>query len=135
MEKRSKIQAILANKCPHCREGDLFEYPAFHSKFTATYKKCPNCGITFEIEPAFFQGAMYIGYGFSVALFVLCGIISYFTFHDPEPWVYMAVIIPITVILMPLNFRYSRTIYLYLFSGIEYQDDIKPTQQKVEEIF
>lgn len=80
---------------------------------------CPSCGVRLEPEPGFYQGAMYVGYAFTVAMLVIIGIILYFL-GDPSEWVYIGVIIGIMILLAPLNYRYSRIVYLYLFGGIEY---------------
>jgi hypothetical protein len=76
-----------------------------------------------EPEPGFYQGAMYVGYAFTVAVLVIMGIILYFL-GDPSEWVYIGVIIGIMVVLAPLNYRYSRIIYLFLFGGIKYNPSL-----------
>ena len=80
---------------------------------------CPTCGVRLEPEPGFYQGAMYVGYAFTVAMLVIVGIILY-VLGDPSEWVYIGVIIGIMVLLAPLNYRYSRIVYLYFFGGIKY---------------
>jgi hypothetical protein len=39
---------------------------------------------------------------------------------DPSEWVYIGTVIGIMILLAPLNYRYSRILYLHLFGGIKY---------------
>ena len=82
-------------------------------------KACPHCGVRLEPEPGFYQGAMYVGYAFTIAFLVLISGILY-VLGNPSEWVYIAVTIGVMVVLAPLNYRYSRILYLYLFGGIKY---------------
>lgn len=66
---------------------------------------------------------MYISYAFSVALFVVVGFSTYFAFNDPEPWVYMAVIVPLVLVLAPINLRYSKSLFIHLFGDFKYEPE------------
>jgi uncharacterized protein (DUF983 family) len=117
---RSSLDALLHGKCPRCREGDIFTYPASRiSKFNVMNPMCPHCGVRLEPEPGFYQGAMYVGYGFTVAVLAIIGVFLSLTW-DPSEWIYIGIIIGVMLLLAPLNYRYSRIIYLYLFGGIKY---------------
>ena len=83
-------------------------------------ERCSVCEVRLEPEPGFYQGAMYVSYAFSVAGLVIIGLLLYFTIN-PSQWVYIGTIIGTMTILAPLNFRYSRILYLYLFGGIHYK--------------
>ena len=89
------------------------------SKFNKMNEVCPHCGVRLEPEPGFYQRAMYVGYAFTVAVIVAVGLILYFL-GDPSEWVYVGVVIGIMILLVPINYRYSRIIYLYAFGGIKY---------------
>jgi uncharacterized protein (DUF983 family) len=120
MQEKTSLEALLKAKCPRCREGDLFRYPAMNlGKFNIMNEVCPCCGVRLEPEPGFYQGAMYVGYGFTVAVIAIFGVIL-FLLGNPSEWVYIGVIIAIMVLLVPLNYRYSRIVYLYLFGGLKY---------------
>jgi hypothetical protein len=80
---------------------------------------CPHCGLRLEPEPGFYQGAMYVSYGFTVAFIVVIGIILYLL-GDPSEWVYIGTVIGVMVLLIPLNYRYSRIVYLHFIGGIKY---------------
>lgn len=121
MQAKNYPTALLQGKCPRCREGNIFTFPISRiSKFNVMNKACPHCGVRLEPEPGFYQGAMYVGYAFTIAFLVLISGILY-VLGNPSEWVYIAVTIGVMVVLAPLNYRYSRILYLYLFGGIKYK--------------
>jgi len=98
----------------------MFKFPATRIlKFAIMNEKCPHCDVQLEPEPGFYQGAMYVGYGITVAMITIIGLILYFL-GDPSEWVYIGVVMAFMVLIAPLNYRYSRIIYLYLFGGIKF---------------
>lgn len=110
----------MHGKCPRCRQGDMFVYPV--SRVTRFYKmhdQCPVCGISLTPEPGFYQGAMYVGYAFTIAILVVTSIILYML-GDPSHWVYVITYVSLMLLLAPMNYRWSRVIYLYLFGGIKF---------------
>lgn len=117
----SSTLALLALRCPRCHEGKLFSHSALNlTKFTEMPAECPVCGQTYEPEPGFYFGAMYISFGFAVGTFAVVGILLYYLFGDPATWVYVVVVAAITLVSTPLVFRYSRALMLYLFGGTRY---------------
>lgn len=123
MKNVSKLQAILGAKCPRCRQGNIFEYSNWNlTRFTATHEYCPVCKLRYEIEPGFFIGAMYISYAMSVALAFASGVAVYVLGDDPDLWVYLVIVTGLVVVCLPLMFRYSRVLFLYMFSGIKYDE-------------
>lgn len=118
---RSSFLAMLALRCPRCHQGPLFSYPAYRlTKFSAMPESCPVCGQGYEPEPGFYWGAMFVSYGFSVAIFAISGVGLYYLAGDPPVWVYVTTVAVLTVLTMPLVFRYSRALMLYLFGFIRY---------------
>lgn len=96
----------------------MFAYPATNlAKFNIMNQECPHCHVRLEPEPGFYQGAMYVSYGFTVAVLVIISIILYLL-GDFGEWTYIAIIIGVMIVLVPWNYRYSRVIYLYLFGGL-----------------
>jgi len=81
------------------------------------HEECPHCHVRLEPEPGFYQGAMYVSYAFTVAFLVIISVILY-SLGDFSEWTYIGIIIGVMVLLAPLNYRYSRIIYLYLFGGL-----------------
>ena len=121
MAGKSLAGALLSGKCPRCREGDIFAHPATSlARFNRMNEICPHCGVRLEPEPGFYQGAMYVGYGFTVAVMVAVGLLLYYFAGDPSEWVYIGTVIGVMILLVPLNYRFSRIVYLYAFGGIKY---------------
>lgn len=99
----------------------MFSHGAFNlGKFNRMNERCPNCDVRLEPEPGFYQGAMYVSYAFTVAFIVIIGILLYYLANDPNEWVYIGTVIGVMVLLAPLNYRYSRVIYLYAFGGLKF---------------
>lgn len=120
-ENIGKLPAIVKAKCPRCRQGDMFEYTAYHlSKFHKMHEKCPCCGLKFELEPGFFVGAMYVNYAFTIALIAAVSIaLHVFDLYSLRNFI---ISILVTVfLLIPLLFRYSRVLFLHIFGAVDYQ--------------
>ena len=116
----SSSLALLALRCPRCHRGPLFKQPAASLHFMDMYDACVVCEQTYEPEPGFYYGAMYLSFGFALAIFVVCGVSVYYLAGDPATWVYVTVVAVLTLLLTPLIFRYSRAIMLYLFGGTRF---------------
>ena len=116
--------AIRDEKCPRCHKGDLFITSAFKlNGFYKMHRQCLVCEQTFEPEPGFYFGAMFISYGILVIMSIMTWLILFFAFH-PAFAVYVVVIIILNVLLLPFIFRFSRTLYLYGFGGISFDKNI-----------
>jgi len=117
-------KALLQGKCPRCHTGEIFKYPVIGHlwKFNQMNSTCPHCDVHLEPEPGFYQGAMYVGYGFTMLCIILVSAILYSVGYYSE-WVYIGVVVGLLVAFIPLNYRYSRIIYLYLFGGIKFDSD------------
>lgn len=50
------------NKCPRCREGDIFVKPLNLKAPLDMPKNCKVCGQPTEPEPGFYYGAMFLSY-------------------------------------------------------------------------
>ncbi|MHC2992089.1 hypothetical protein OB13_10995 [Pontibacter sp. HJ8] len=121
MSKPSRLQAVLACKCPRCRQGEVFTHPAYHlAKFDDMHEQCPVCGMYYEVEVGFFWGAMYISYGFSVGIVLAVGVLLYYLAHDPPIWVYLTTVATIVFLFTPQLFRYARIMLLHYFSGVNF---------------
>lgn len=92
--------------------------------FTKVDEHCSHCGVRFEREPRFFDGAMYISYALSVGLFLVSAFIIYTLFHPVSENVYLIAIVSEVFLLYPFMFRYSRIIYLYVFGGLKFKPEL-----------
>lgn len=110
----------MEQRCPRCRDGKLFETPAYGSiKFYKMKPQCEVCEQVFDPEPGFYFGAMYISYALLVAISVTCWVFLYVLFK-PAFIYYVVMILSANLLLLPLIFRFSRTLFLYGFGGIKY---------------
>jgi uncharacterized protein (DUF983 family) len=113
---RSKLTAILNQKCPRCYSGDLFlnNNPYRLKTLTAMHKRCTSCGLLTEPEPGFYFGAMYCSYGFGVIVFAINFSIIELYLHLPSA--YFIIFNTLSLLMLwPLIFRYARVLYLYIF--------------------
>jgi uncharacterized protein (DUF983 family) len=125
MAARGYLEALLKGKCPKCRQGDIFTYPLSRvGKFNVMNEKCPSCGIRLEPEPGFFQGAMFVSYALAVGLIISVWIILYYFFNNPSDWTYITVCTVLILLFVPLNYRYSRILFLYFFGGPRYKHQV-----------
>ena len=114
--KGSKIYSIFAMKCPSCHEGDFFKKKgAYNLKHLfEMYERCPKCNQTYEPEPNFYYGAMYVSYAFTVAIFVAVLVICQ-VFLGMTLWPTIWVLITVLVLGGPYLFRLARITWLNFF--------------------
>jgi uncharacterized protein (DUF983 family) len=96
----------------------MFKTSSFNVHFMEMNKKCPHCQVMLEPEPGFYQGAMYVGYAFSVAIVVAVSLLVKIVDIN-SPWISIGIVSVITLLLVPFNFRYSRVLFLYMFGGLQ----------------
>jgi hypothetical protein len=70
------------------------------------------------LEPSFFYGAMYVGYGITVATCVITFLISKLIFNATLLESF-AVILIASLLLMPLNLRVSRILWINMFIAFD----------------
>lgn len=85
-------------------------------------QSCDKCEATFEPEPGFYFGALYVSYAFTITIFGAVSALLYYTISPPD-WVYIAAVIATAVLLIPFSFRYSRILFLYWFGGLQTKDE------------
>ena len=114
--KGSKLYGIVRMKCPRCHEGDLFTNPNPYNlaHFSDMPRRCPVCNQSYEPEPNFFYGAMYVSYGYAVALFVATYIVAN-SWLGLGLWQTVGALGVASLVLGPFLFRLSRSTYFHLF--------------------
>ncbi len=122
----SKGLAIFKAKCPQCQSGKMFKKSALKlNGFTEMFDTCSVCGLTFEVEPGFFWGAMYVSYGITTGMMLIVGALVFIlSKHNAGFWGY---IIPIFLAMfssIPFTYRYSRVLMLYYFSPVSFNKDL-----------
>lgn len=114
--KGTKAYSIFNFKCPKCHEADLYEHKhAYNFKdFSKMPDECPVCRQSFQVEPGFYYGAMYISYAFGVAISLPLFIIQYALFH----FTFLQSVGGIVLVLLlatPYLFRLARSLWINLF--------------------
>lgn len=128
---KSYLVSVLTNKCPRCREGDLFvskKAYAFKGNLEMN-EKCPVCNQPTEIEVGFYYGTGYVSYGLTVALsvatFVAWKVLIGLSFDidDNRIFYWLGSNIVVLIVLQPLIMRLSRCLWLGWF--VSYEPDWK----------
>lgn len=101
----SMILAAIRQRCPRCRKG-----PVFHG-LMSMYDDCPVCGLVYRREYGYFYGAMYASYFFGLVTTAYWIPMLMMGVH--WGWV-IGLPIAQLVIQIPVTFRYSRVIWLYI---------------------
>jgi uncharacterized protein (DUF983 family) len=111
------LNRIWLGKCPRCHKGDIFKYPLNKiSHFATMHSECPVCNASFNPEPGFYFGALFVSYAFTVAIMVAVWLVLY-VLVNPADWIYGVALVAGAVLFSPLSFRLSRVLWLYWFGG------------------
>ena len=118
MQKGSRLYSVLKNKCPRCQEGKFFVTGnAYDLKnFTKMNGRCTVCDESFEPEPGYYFGAMFVSYAINVAIMVAVWVGGELLSNDEvNIWLLVLMSIVVGLVLTPVNFRWSRLIWINLF--------------------
>lgn len=107
------FSSIYHYKCPRCRKGDLFVAP-FNPKDPLNMNdKCSHCKQSFEPEPGYYFGAMFISYGWTVwtimAIVGFCMLVLDWTVEGS-----FALVIFVSAISYFFIARVSRSMYIHM---------------------
>lgn len=113
----SKLYSIIKCKCPKCHKGNMFpEGTLYHPvKFSKMYPSCEVCGQSFEPEPGFYFGSMFVSYGINTALFVAFWIGTSMLAGDMSIFSIIGLLFAVVILLLPITFRVSRSIWINFF--------------------
>ncbi|MDW5290198.1 DUF983 domain-containing protein [Formosa sp. PL04] len=112
----SKVIDALNCKCPNCKKGNIFKNGGniLVLKFPKMNDRCPECDYKFERETGFFFGAMFVSYALAVAQ-MITSLVVFWYFIDLSPLSVFSIICVIAVLLSTINFKLSRSIWIYMF--------------------
>lgn len=131
MPQRSIWYSLFYQKCPRCREGDLWRsslLPRF--RVYDMYETCPSCKVYYESEPQVWYGAMIVAYIVSSFFLLLTAYIAFGILDLPSAQGY-ALILFVAVLGFMLNARLSRTLWIHYM--IAYQPDILAQQAAIRQ--
>ncbi len=111
------LNSILKSECPRCREDKMFSDGTLYNlkKFGQMKKKCSNCNQSFEPEPGYYFGAMFISYGINTAYFIAIWV-SFTLLFDEVILLNLILTLAVVIVgLLPLTFRWSRALWISIF--------------------
>lgn len=108
------VNGIIKGTCPNCGTGKIFEEKGsvLLFKVPKMHENCTNCGYTFEKEPGYFLGAMYVSYGLTVLEMLTLFFIAY---SSVSLGVFFILIFVLMALLSFFNFRVARIIWIHVF--------------------
>jgi uncharacterized protein (DUF983 family) len=120
LKKGSKLNSILTGTCPRCQEESMYidKNPYNIKNMYKMHENCSHCGLHYQLEPSFFYGSMYVNYGLTVMVGVATFIISKFLLGLELTQSFIAIIVAL-IVLMPINSRLARNIYINMFVSFE----------------
>jgi uncharacterized protein (DUF983 family) len=113
----SRFTAIRRGSSPRCGDGAIFA-----GRFQMN-EQCPVCGMSFNREPGYFAGAMYISYGLALPI-VFLWVMSLGAIFDT--WSLERVVLASFVLFLPFVpavFRYSRILWIHFDRSVDPTDD------------
>ncbi len=115
-----KIYSTVANKCPRCHSGKMFENnnPYNLSNGLKMKESCDHCHLTYEREPGFFFGAMYVSYALFAGLFILWFVADALWFHL-DSIILVTLVAASMLILVPVSFRWARSLWINFFVSFD----------------
>ncbi len=112
------FKAMWKNKCPRCRQGDLYKKPMELSNPLDMYKKCENCKLDFEPEPGFYFGAFMISYLITAFMLLIPALtlVFYFEWTANQAMAFTIFLAAFTYLKV---LRGSRALYLHLMMAYD----------------
>ena len=125
------ISALLKNKCPRCREGDIFcNTSAYQKGFMKMNERCPKCNQRTEIEVGFYYGSAYVSYALTVALsvatFIAWWVFIGISMEDNRIFGWLIFNSIFLLALQPWLMRLARTIWMSFFVKYNKNWQIEP---------
>ncbi len=128
------MMSIITNKCPHCRQGNLFA-DANPYKLKTTMKMpehCPVCSQPYELQTGFYFGTGFVSYGLSVLFsgitFVLWYFALGFSIRDNSIFWWLGVNAALLLLLQPPLQRLARSLWIAIF--VPYDPNWKTARQQ-----
>lgn len=135
------LVSIFTNKCPRCREGELFvskkPYALKNGRFMKMHHNCPVCRQPTDIEVGFYYGTSYVSYAltvaFSVATFVAWKVLigMSFSIDDNRVFYWFFLNLVLLLFMQPLFMRFARSLWLSWF--VKYNPNWKSETLKKHE--
>lgn len=127
------IYSAVGNKCPKCHTGKVFhsDNPYKPGGALKMNETCSSCHLTYEREPGFFFGAMYVSYALMAAVFITW-FVSDLLWLNMSPGALAGAAISSMLILFPIIYRWSRIIWINFF--VKYDPALRKQHQHDHEM-
>ncbi|GAA0879876.1 hypothetical protein GCM10009119_28450 [Algoriphagus jejuensis] len=76
---------------------------------------CATCGQSFDPEPGFYFGAMFVSYGVNTAFFIAVWAVLALLVEDYSLTTLLVLLGISVLVFLPLTFRLSRSIWIAVF--------------------
>jgi len=120
MAIKDVLYATVANKCPRCHKGKVFENNnpySFHNGVKMNIH-CPSCGLKYERETGYFYGAMFVSYALQVGLFIVLFALNTLWWNLSSA-IILSIIIASIIAVFPITFRWSRILWIGMFTAYD----------------
>lgn len=111
------LKSILTFHCPRCRKGNLFQSGSLFrpGSLFKMHSHCPHCAQSFEPEPGFYFGAMFVSYAINTALFIAAWVALTVVYPDYSLTMLLGLLTGVVILGLPLTYRLSRSIWIAIF--------------------
>jgi uncharacterized protein (DUF983 family) len=114
-----KLRGLILGLCPRCLEGAVF-VPGLKGVAGLMNNSCTLCRLPLMREAGYYLGAMYVSY--ALGLFTVLPVaVLLAVVLEWELWLVMVIMVVQTLVSMPIFFRYSRILWLYVDQAIDPQ--------------
>ncbi len=113
MKQKSWLGSALSYTCPRCRKEKLFKEPFEFQKPLDMPDNCPNCDVSFQQEPGFYYGAMFLSYILSAFILLPIALLMLFVAKS-SVFSIMAWVIVIGGLLFFPVMRFSRSLWIHM---------------------
>jgi uncharacterized protein (DUF983 family) len=121
----SWLWALLRQRCPHCHKGRMFR------GLFEMNDPCPVCGVLFQREEGYFLGAMYFGYVLATAVLIPLYLVAALFMPGQSSLVVALVATLAYLPFVPIVFRYSRLLWIYLDRAVCAGETSAPPYEKL----
>jgi uncharacterized protein (DUF983 family) len=127
MKTRSSFAGILTMRCPRCHEGKIFPAGTLYTtRFMKMNEHCSCCNQSFMPEPGYYFGAMFVSYAINAAFFIAVWLGMYLTMEEVTVSAMIVALLVVVFGLLPVTFRLSRVLWIYIFVRYDAQALCKP---------
>lgn len=122
MKSKHVLPGIITMRCPKCREGKMFpEGTLYSTHFMMMNNSCSCCGQSFMPEPGYYFGAMFVSYAINAAFFIAVWLGMHILMEEITTTAMVVSLLVVVFGLLPVTFRLSRVLWIYIFVRYEPQ--------------